>query len=119
MLRYSSIGRAIKRPIGSLLWLVLLFASLLAIALAGKGCLHALLLTRLQVVGVTLYFLDDVLLLDLPLKPAQRVLEWLAFLYTYFCQKLSTSKPAWGAALIILEMISECSIWLEVLIAKL
>ena len=68
--------------------LVLLFTSLLAIPLARQRSLHALLLARLQVVGVTLYFLDDVLLLDLPLEPAKRVFQRLAFLYTNFCQKL-------------------------------
>ena len=50
--------------------LVLLFASLLAITLASQSRLYALLLARLQVVGVTLDFLDDVFLLNLPLKPA-------------------------------------------------
>jgi hypothetical protein len=44
--------------------------SLFAVALTGKGGLDALLLARLQVVGVTLDFLDDVLLLNLPLKAA-------------------------------------------------
>jgi len=78
--------------------LVLLLASLLAIPLPRQGCLHAFFLTRLQVVGVALYFLDDVLLLDLPFEAAQRVFQRLAFLYTNFCQKLSTSKPAMGAS---------------------
>jgi hypothetical protein len=50
--------------------LVSLFASLLAIPLACQCCLHAALLTGLQIVGVTLYFLDNVLLLYLPFKPA-------------------------------------------------
>ena len=50
--------------------LVLLFTSLLAIPLAGQCGLYALFLTGLQIVGVTLYFLDDVFLLNLPLKPA-------------------------------------------------
>ncbi len=84
-------------PHGEAAWLVLHFASLLSITLARQSCLHAALLTRLQVVGVTLNFLDDVLLLDLSLEATQRVLEGLAFLHTNFCQKLSTSKPAKGA----------------------
>ncbi len=52
------------------LLLVLLFASLLAIPLASQSRFYALLFTRLQVVGVTLDFLDDVFLLNLPFKPA-------------------------------------------------
>jgi hypothetical protein len=50
--------------------LVLLFASLLTIPLARQSCLDAALFARLQVVGMTLDFLDDVFLLNLPLKPA-------------------------------------------------
>ena len=50
--------------------LVLLFASLLAIPLARQRRFHAPLFARLKVVGVTLDFLDDVLLLNLPLEPA-------------------------------------------------
>jgi len=54
--------------------LVLLFTSLLAIPLARQSCLDATLFARLKVVGVTLHFLDDVLLLYLPLEAAQGVL---------------------------------------------
>jgi hypothetical protein len=50
--------------------LILLFPSLLSIPLARQGCLDAALLAGLQVVGVTLDFLDDVLLLHLPLETA-------------------------------------------------
>ena len=50
--------------------LVLLFTSLLAIPLARQSCLDATLFTGLEVVGVTLYFLDDVFLLNLTLEPA-------------------------------------------------
>ena len=50
--------------------LVLLFTSLLAIPLARQSCLDTTLFARFQIVGVTLNFLDDVLLLYLPLKPA-------------------------------------------------
>jgi hypothetical protein len=70
-----------------LLKLVLLFASLLAIPLARQSRLYAFLLAGLQVVGVTLDFLDDVLLLYLPLEPAQRIFQRLAFLYANLCQK--------------------------------
>jgi hypothetical protein len=37
---------------------------------------------------VTLDFLDDVLLLNLALKPAQCIFERLAFLYANLCQKI-------------------------------
>ena len=74
--------------------LVLLFTSLLTIPLACQSCLHATLFAWLEVVGVTLYFLDDVLLLDLTLKPAQCVLERFAFLDSNFCQLNYTPKPA-------------------------
>ena len=79
--------------------LVLLFASLLAVSFPRKSCLDAALFTWLEVVGVTLDFLDDVLLLYLPLETAQRIFQRLAFLYTHFCQKLPTSKPAGGHSL--------------------
>ena len=74
--------------------LLSLFTSLLAIPLARQSCLDAFLFTGLQIVGVTLDFLDDVFLLDLPLEPAQRIFQRLAFLYTNFCQSDPTSKPA-------------------------
>jgi hypothetical protein len=57
--------RSIGKPV-----LVLLFPSLLTIPLARQGSLDATLFARLQVVGVTLDFLNDVLLLYLPFKPA-------------------------------------------------
>jgi hypothetical protein len=50
--------------------LVLLFASLLTIPLARQSCFDATLFAGFQVVGVTLDFLDDVLLLYLPLESA-------------------------------------------------
>src|SRR5580658_3758292 len=75
---------------------VSLFASLLAIPLACQCCLHAALLTGLQIVGVTLYFLDDVLLLYLPLEPAQRVFERFAFLNANLCQEIPPPNLASG-----------------------
>jgi len=54
--------------------LVLLLTSLLTIALARQSGLDTALLTGLQVVGMTLDFLDDVFLLNLPLKPAESIL---------------------------------------------
>src|ERR1700733_11080287 len=72
------------------------FASFLAIPLACQCCLHAALLTGLQIVGVTLYFLDNVLLLYFPLKPAQRIFERLAFLYANLCQEIPPPNPPNG-----------------------
>ena len=74
--------------------LVLLFTSFLAIPLARQCCFDASLLAGLQVVGMTLYFLDDVFLLYLALKPAQCILKRFAFLQANLCQRVSTSKPA-------------------------
>ena len=53
--------------------LVLFFASFFAIPLASERLFHTALFTGLQVEGVTLDFLDNVLLLYLTLKPAQRI----------------------------------------------
>jgi hypothetical protein len=81
--------------------LVLLFASFLAIPLARQSCLDATLLTGLQVVGVTLDFLDDVLLLYLPLEPAQRIFERLAFLNANLCQKIPPPNMPSGSSRIL------------------
>jgi hypothetical protein len=66
--------------------LVLLFACLFPVTLSRQCFLDALPLTGLQVEGVTLYFLDDVLLLHLPLKTTQCIFERLAFLHTNLSQ---------------------------------
>ena len=86
-------GRCMLRRVKKL---VCLFTSLLAIPLACQSCFDATLLTGLQVIGVTLDFLDDVLLLYLPLKPAQRIFERLAFLYANLCQKIPPPNLPWG-----------------------
>ena len=83
---------------------ILLFTSLLAIPLARQGCLDATLLTGLQIVGVTLDFLDDVLLLYLSLKPAQRIFERLAFLNANLCQKIHL-QTCQTASMMILEVL--------------
>jgi hypothetical protein len=70
-------------------------------ALAGQGLLHTKLFPRLQVEGVPLDFLDDIFRLHLTFKPAQRVLQRLAFLYTNFCQSIPPS-TAFNSAHIIL-----------------
>src|ERR1700690_662146 len=63
----------------------------LPVPLAGQGCFDAPLLARLEVIGVTLDLLDDVLLLDLALEAAQRALDGLAVLNGYFRQCRITS----------------------------
>ncbi len=67
--------------------LILLFTSLLAVPLACQGCLDTFLFAGLQVVGVTLHFLDDVLLLHLPLESAQSIFQRFAFLNANLRQK--------------------------------
>ena len=71
-------------------------ARLLPVSFAGQGLLDPELLTRLEVEGVTLHFLNNVLLLDLTLEAAKGVFESLALLKFYFRQTANTrrSKPA-------------------------
>src|SRR6266481_3170084 len=69
-----------------LLPLLSLPASLLPIAFTGQRLLDAEFLARLQVKGVSLDFPDDVLLQNLPLEAAQRVLQRLALLDLYLSQ---------------------------------
>jgi hypothetical protein len=68
-------------------------AALLPVPFTCQRLLHPLLLTGLQIKGVTFYFFDDVLLLYLPLKPAKGVLNGFALLQFYFCQT-ETTPPA-------------------------
>src|SRR5215475_11939568 len=84
--------------------LFLFFSGFLAAALARQRLFHPLLLAGLQVKGVTLHFLDYVLLLYLPLEAAQRVFERLAFLQTYFCQRNYTPK------LVLVRPVSYCKL---------
>jgi hypothetical protein len=65
---------------------IAIFAHFFLGALAGQGLLYTQLFARLQVERVPLHFLNDVFCLDLTFKPAQRVLQRLAFLHTNFCQ---------------------------------
>ena len=74
--------------------LVLFLADLLAIPFASERFFHALLLARLQIEGMTLYFLDDVFRLYFALKPAQGIFERLAFLHSNLCQGCYTSKSS-------------------------
>jgi hypothetical protein len=73
----------------TLYYLILLFASFFAATLARQSFFHALLLARLEVVGVTLHFLDDVFLLNLALETAKSILQRLAFLQSDFGQTLT------------------------------
>jgi len=68
---------------------ILLFTSLLAVPLARQSCLDAFLFAGLQVVGVTLYFLDNVLLLHLPLESAQSIFQRFAFLNANLRQRVT------------------------------
>ena len=63
-----------------------LLANLFSGTLSGQRFLHPSFRARLQVEGVTLYFLNDVFCLNLALEPAQGVLDRLAFLQSNFCQ---------------------------------
>src|SRR5580658_1311212 len=78
-------------PVSALLqrwYLVLLFTSFLAIPLARQSSLDTLLFARFQVVGVTLDFLDNILLLYLTLESAQRIFERFAFLNSNLSQEI-------------------------------
>jgi hypothetical protein len=68
------------------LHLVLLFANLLASALASESRFYALFLARFQVKGVALDLLDNVFLLHFALKAAQSVFEGLTLLQSNFRQ---------------------------------
>jgi chaperonin GroES len=78
-------------------------AALLAVALARQGFLGPALFARLQVVGMTLDFLDDVFLLNLALKAAKRAFYGFAVLNDNFRQSNSPHSrntpplavPAW------------------------
>ena len=67
--------------------LVAFFADFLAGALLRQSLLHPFSLTWLQVVGVTLYFLNDVFGLNLALEAAQGVFQGLALLQSNFCHR--------------------------------
>ncbi len=72
-------------------WLIERFGLLLAAPLASERLLGALLLAGLEIVGVALDFLDDVLLLHLSLKTAKSALYGFAILNSYFSQARVTS----------------------------
>jgi len=66
--------------------LIVFLANLFPRAFLRERLLHPAPLSRLQIIGVTFHFLNNVLSLNLPLKPAQRVLQRLALLQSNFCQ---------------------------------
>jgi hypothetical protein len=73
-----------------------LAAGLLAIPFTGERLLDSEFLAWLQVKGMPFDFPDDVLLYNLSLEAAERVLNGLAFLEPYFSQMappLSTQMP--------------------------
>ena len=72
--------------------LILLFSCFFTIPLARQRFFYSTALARLQVKGVTLYFLNNVLLLNLALKTAQCIFKRLAFLHANLCQMNHTSK---------------------------
>jgi hypothetical protein len=75
------------------IWLFLFFPCFFAAALARQCFLYPLFLAGLQVKGVTLHFLDDVLLLHLPLEATQGIFQRFAFLQSDFSQRNYTPKP--------------------------
>src|SRR5581483_2627594 len=79
--------------------LILLLARLFPAALTGQGFFHPLLFTRFQVEAVALYFLNDVLLLDLPFEAAQGILQRLALLQFHFGHEKTPPNSSSGTAL--------------------
>jgi len=76
--------------------LVLFLACFLAAALASQRFFYSLPLAGLQVKRVTLYFLDNVLGLYLPLEPPQGVFEGFTLLKSNFRQQLHPpTSPKW------------------------
>src|SRR5262249_6379498 len=61
--------------------------TLLPLSLSGQSLLDPFSLPRFQVKGVFLHLFDDLLLLDLPLEPAEGILYRLALLKSDLCQK--------------------------------
>src|SRR2546428_4872261 len=66
--------------------LIRLSANLFSGTLSRQSLLQSALIARLQVVGVTLHFLNDVFRLNLALEPTKGILQRLALLQSNFCQ---------------------------------
>ena len=75
------------------LFLFLFFSCFFAAALARQCFLYPFLFAGLQVKGVTLHFLNNVLLLHFPLEATQGIFQQLAFLQSDFSQRNYTPKP--------------------------
>ena len=71
--------------------LVLFFPDFLAITFARQCFLDAFFLTWLQVKGVPLNFLDNILGLYFAFETTQGIFERFTFLYSNLCQKKCTS----------------------------
>src|SRR3954453_13569858 len=67
----------------------LIFSRFLSCPLACERLFHTLLLARLQVIGMTLHFFDNVFRLNLTLEATKGVLQRLALLQSNFCQNAS------------------------------
>jgi hypothetical protein len=74
--------------------LVLLFANLLASALASESRFYALFLARFQVKGVALDLFDNVFLLHFALEAAQSVFEGFTLLQSNFRQTDTPPNPS-------------------------
>lgn len=82
--------RCVRRPYP----LILFFSCFLAASFARQRFLHSLLLAGLQVEGVSLNLLDNVFLLHLTFKAAQRILEGLSLLNSHFGQRTTPPNPS-------------------------
>ncbi len=74
--------------------LILLFANLLARALASQRGLYTFLFTGFQVKGVAFYFFDNVFLLHFALEAAQSVFEGFTLLQSNFRQTDTPPDPS-------------------------
>jgi len=66
--------------------LIRLSANFFSGPLSSQSLLHAPLLARFQIVGVTLDFPNDIFRLNLALEPTQGILQRFAVLQSNFCQ---------------------------------
>jgi hypothetical protein len=92
---------------------VLLFPSFFPAAFARQCFLHALFLAGLQIKGVALDLLDDVLLLHLALETAQCILKRLTLLQSHFCQRDYTPKPVQWDCIVIARFCTQVKGYVE------
>src|SRR3954454_5112674 len=87
----------------------LIFSRFLSCPLACERLFHTLLLARLQVIGMTLHFFDNVFRLNLTLEATKGVLQRLALLQSNFCQtRHHRSAPKIGANFSLLTPLQCC-----------